>query len=137
MGRQVAASSAIVLLQVVTYIVPAWTRGPVWKLSVSPTWNMQAGTSREALAALICVQGREAGARVVVGVVQPVGGGGGGGQRGLVGTGGRRCGVLVALDELGWGVGASRVAAAGAAAAQRGGRTSPGAPADTGVVPAA
>ena len=51
--RQLAASSAIVLLDVVRYIVPSCTRGPVWKLSRSPTWKMQAGASRETFAVLI------------------------------------------------------------------------------------
>ena len=56
-GLQVAASMAMVLLAVVRYIVPAYMTGPVWKLSVSPTWNMQAGARREAFPALIWSSG--------------------------------------------------------------------------------
>ena len=48
---------AIVLFAVARYIVPACTIGPVWKLSASPTWNMQAGARRAALLVSICDSG--------------------------------------------------------------------------------
>src|ERR671910_480880 len=57
--RQVVASIAIVLHEVVRNIVPRWTIGTVWKLSRSPTWNRHAGARREAFAAAICVSGEK------------------------------------------------------------------------------
>ena len=76
----------MVLLDVVRYIVPSCTRGPVWKLSRSPTWKMQAGASRETLAVLISIEGREARAAVVVRVHEPVGGAGGPPERLVIGA---------------------------------------------------
>jgi hypothetical protein len=120
--------------------VPRYSRGLVWKLSVSPTCKRSAGPEADGVGRVDLVQGGVARARVVVGVGQPIGGARRGRERGRV-----EAGAAPFSPATNWGGGAAEAPATPSESSEvernrpaRDGATwSPGDPAFVGVAPGA